>query len=275
MLKQIILLTRKIINLPEQWVMAARKEGIQLWKEIPQEDYFLDECLFVTDFSMVGKELLAQHAGVLFWKNEGNKEEDCIGFPYVIEQIEEVEFSYFEKIYRRLQRIPWEIAQTKRCRIREMKEEDLDALYELYQEKEITRYIEDLYEDREQERAYIRGYIEHVYPFWGFGTWIVEHKEEGRLIGRVGFNLREGYEDPELGFVIGIPWQKQGLAYEVCREALRVGREEYGFTKVQALVLPQNDASIKLCEKLGFQQEGEVMEKGKRYRFYQLCLALV
>ena len=246
---------------------------IKLWKEMPGEDLLVEDCLFITDMPLVGKGLLQEKAAVLFWLHEANRGEDTGSFPFAIERPEEAEFSYLDKVYRRFRGIPWEIAQTDRCILREMEEKDLDALYELYQDKEISRYTEDLYEDRQKERDYIRSYIEHAYTFWGFGTWIVERKEDHKLIGRVGFNLREGYEDPELGFVIGLPWQKQGLAYEVCAAALRTGKEEYGFTRVQALVREENLASVRLCEKLGFSLQKKVKEQGQEYLFYQIQLA--
>ena len=240
---------------------------------MPEEDLLMEECLFITDMPPVGKALLIQKAGVLLWLNEENRREDTGAFPYAVEKPEEIEFSYLDKVYRRFQGLPWEIARTDRCIIREMEEGDLDALYELYQDKEISRYTEDLYEDREEEKEYICSYIEHAYTFWGFGTWIVERKEDHKLIGRVGFNLREGYEDPELGFVIGLPWQRQGLAYEVCMAALKVGKEEYGFTCVQALVQEENLSSAGLLEKLGFSLQKKITEQGQEYLFYKIQLA--
>lgn len=273
MLKHIILLTLKKVDISETLVEELNQHQIRLWTRMPEEDLPMEECLFLTDMPPVGKALLLQKAGVLLWLNEKNRREDTGAFPYAVEKPEEIEFSYLDKVYRRFQGLPWEIARTDRCIIREMKEGDLDALYELYRDKEISRYTEDLYEDREKEKEYICSYIEHAYTFWGFGTWIVERKEDHKLIGRVGFNLREGYEDPELGFVIGLPWQRQGLAYEVCTAALKVGKEEYGFTCVQALVQEENLASAGLLEKLGFSLQKKIMEQGQEYLFYKIQLA--
>lgn len=247
--------------------------GVKLWMEMPNEDLLMEESLFITDMPLVGRGLLQEKAGVLLWLNEDSCKENTTGFPYVVEGLEEVDFSYLNKVYERFNKIPWQIAETKRCFIREMEEGDLEALYELYADKEISRYTEDLYEDREKEREYIRSYIENAYMFWGFGTWVVERKKDHKLIGRVGFNLREGYAHPELGFIIGTDWQRQGLAYEVCLAALQVGRDEYGFDVVQALVCEENLASIRLCEKLGFSCLKKVTEQEKEYLFYQIQLA--
>ena len=52
-----------------------------------------------------------------------------------------------------------------------MTTEDLDILYEIYSYPEITRYMEDLYEDREEEEEFTRNYIKCMYHFYGYGIW--------------------------------------------------------------------------------------------------------
>ena len=58
--------------------------------------------------------------------------------------------------------------------------------------------------------------------------------------------------------------QKKGYAYECCLAVLQLGKEEYEFEKVQALVKEGNEASISLCKKLGFEylQQVEKNEGG-------------
>ena len=83
-----------------------------------------------------------------------------------------------------------------------------------------------------------------------------------QVIGRAGFSNREGHEDPELGFVIGVPWQKKGLATEVCTALLQYGKEELGFDRVQMLVMPENRVSLRLAEKLGFHRQDRMTLEG-------------
>ncbi len=272
MLKHIILLSNGNSEGLEQLISQLEKKKITFWRGLPEQELLLKEVLFITDIGSVARELLRQKANVLGWLHQENDGDSFGELPYMVEKLEEVDFAYLEKVYNRFQGIPWEIAVTDRCIIREMKEEDVDALYEIYASKEITRYMEGLYPDKEEERAYMRNYIAHAYAFWGFGTWIVEHREDDRIIGRVGFNLREGYEYPELGFLIASDYQRKGLAYEVCQKALQVGKEEYGFIRVQALVKEENIPSIGLCEKLGFSLAGKKKEQGEDYLLYEKAL---
>lgn len=123
--------------------------------------------------------------------------------------------------------------------------------------------MEGLYADKQAETAYIQDYIKNIYRFYGYGMWTVLEKTDGKVIGRAGINWREGYDIPELGFVIGVPWQRQGYACEVCQAILAYGKEELGFTDFQALIMTGNEKSRTLCEKLGFVYQ-ETVEVDRR-----------
>ena len=176
------------------------------------------------------------------------------------------DFDYLEKVYRRYAGIPWDILTTERCLVRETGVEDLDAFYEIYAEPSVTQYTEGLYPERAQEEAWLKDYMENMYYFYNYGVWTICDKATGQIIGRAGFSNREGYEDPELGFVIGVPWQRQGYATEVCRALLKYGKEELGFERVQMLVMPGNETSLHLAENLGFQRLDQVTWKGILYQ---------
>ena len=51
--------------------------------------------------------------------------------------------------------------------------------------------------------------------------WIVCDRNTGELIGRAGVEHREELGgELELGYAIGVPWQRQGYATEVCRRSV-------------------------------------------------------
>ena len=217
-----------------------------------------EQILYITDMEESAVLLHACHMPVLGWqKGEGHR---FGGIPYVMECPEELDLHYLERVYRRFRDI-----RTERCLIRETTVQDVDSFYEIYNDPEMVRYTEELYPDKEQERAYIREYIEKVYHYYEFGVWTVVWKETGEVIGRAGYSVREGYDLPELGFVIGTLWQHKGVAFEICSAILRYGEEEFGFERVQALVRPENAASLALCRRLGFAVERTVKEEGKEF----------
>lgn len=221
--------------------------------------------LYVTDDKETAWSLRSQGEAVLIYLHPGNRGEDFSSFLFAVEDPEELEPEYMERVYRRLKGMPWNILETDRCLIRETTPEDVEDFYRIYSHPSITEYMEGLYPEMEEEKAYIRQYIEKVYTFFGFGIWTVVEKAGGAVIGRAGLSYREGFQEPELGFIIGVPWQRQGYAEEVCGAILDYARRALEFGEVQALVEPGNAASLKLCGKLGFRREETVCLKGKEY----------
>lgn len=225
--------------------------------------------LYITDSEEVYRALRQEGRYVLPYRHEENAGADFTGALYVMEQIAEADYDTVDMAYRRLAGLPWEILQTGRCIIRETTLGDVEAFYRIYEEGSITEYIEDLFEDPEEEIAYTKDYIERVYGFYGYGMWTVLEKKSGQVIGRAGVSWREGFDLPELGFVIGVPWQRQGYAYEVCCAILDYAKEELGMDKVQALVMEGNQKSAALCEKLGFSESGGCAElDGEMYEVW-------
>ena len=203
------------------------------------------------------------------------------GVEYVIDGFEEVEASFLEKVHQRYHQIPWTIAETKRCIIRELCMEDFDALFELYKDKELTKYTEPLLE-YEEELNKQRAYIDHMYRYFGYGMWLVFLKDTGELIGRAGLENRqiydferksinsdvyeasEGKTVTELGYLIKRKHQGQGLAKEVCHAILQHAEEELGIHELNCFIEEGNTPSIKLAESLGFSYLETIMEQDRK-----------
>lgn len=210
--------------------------------------------LLITDEMDIARK--AQKRGVyvvLSYPVQGMTDKDCLSdYPYAIETGNDLDTTYLDHVLCRFRGEPCHILDTERCSVREITPEDVDRLYEIYADPQITEFMEDLYAKREDEIAYTQDYIRCHYGFYDFGMWIVENRETGEIIGRAGFDMREGYEDPELGFMIGRDDQRKGYATEVCEALLSYGREQLGFEQVGAFTDPANKASVVLLEKLGF-----------------------
>ncbi len=232
---------------------SIRNEGAFHLKNIDR-----DYTLTVTDKASVFHELYQEGYYVIALYHDGNKEESFSGARYAVEDLPAVEYRSYEKAFNRLAGIPWDILETERMKVRETTPLDIDEFYRIYNNPSITRYMEDLFPDRKQEIEYIKAYVKQIYEFYGFGLWTVLHKESGRVIGRAGLNVREGYDIPELGFVIDVEYQGQGYAFEVCNAILKHAGEKLDFPAVQAFVDENNQCSVHLLEKLGFAFDSEV-----------------
>lgn len=238
-----------------------------------------EATLWITDSAVQGHKLLAEGKAVLIWLHEGNRSKDFSAFRYACDNPVELDRDYLEGVYRRFQGIPWDILETEHCLVRETTVADVDEFYRIYSEPSITEFMEPLYEDPERERDYARDYIDKVYGFYGFGIWTVLAKKETcktvvqaedesekdngfEVIGRAGICYREGYEDPEIGFIIAADKQGMGYATEVCRAIMQYGHEELGFERILAFVQPDNKASLRVCEKLGMYRLDRTQLKG-------------
>ncbi len=262
--------TNQCENPAEFWesLKEANIQVVSLKKALMEGAIPRQSTLFVTDCPEVAQKLSTADFPVLGILRKENKAASFSGVRYLAEGWESITPSYLERVYRRCRGLPWQILETKRCILRETIEADVDAFYRIYEEPSITAFMENLFADREEEIRYTADYRKNMYEFYGYGIWSVILKETGEVIGRAGLDMRRGFEEPELGFVIGVLWQRRGIAEEVCRAILRYGEEELGFTRVQALTEQENRASLALLKKLGFVFAGVYEEMGKEYLRY-------
>ena len=189
----------------------------------------------------------------------------------LVEGFDEVDVQFLDRIMKRAQGLPWITVITERCYLREITTDDLDDLYALYAQPGITDYVEPLY-DRPQEEQYTRDYIECMYRFYGYGMWLVYERENGALIGRAGFSHQDLGDEIvlEMGYIIGVPYQRQGYAMEVCEKLLAFAREHLSdFGSVNCFVEPGNTASLALLRRLEFTSYGTVVISGKEMLRYQ------
>ena len=232
-----------------------------------------NQLLFLTDIPFFCQRVEPYHIAVLPIVLAAELMDEFPNAMYLLAGLEDVELSYLNRVYERYHHIPWRILETERTIVREMTVEDVDALYQIYADPEITRYTEPLFDDPEEERAYTRQYIEIVYRLMEFGVWIVEdRKSPGTIIGRIGLSLREGYDDPELGYVVGTGFQKKGYATEVCRAIISYAQREFTYKKLRILMDKDNEASHRLAVKLGFDFDRMVQTGQKQLEQYVLYL---
>ncbi len=228
-----------------------------------RDSYLLTDCVNGIRFA------IENDFGYSVLENDSLKTASYSSAECVILGLEEVDFGFVDRLYRRHFNYPWDIISTPRLLIREITAGDLNSLYEIYGDPSITEYMEDLYDNPDEELAYIKNHIKNVYGLYGYGMWVIIEKSTGRLIGRVGITPSEKYDEPELGYVIEKSKQRMGYGYEACLGVLDYARDALLLSGLNCFICFGNVKSISLCEKLNFTRLSEVyMNDRKMHRYH-------
>jgi RimJ/RimL family protein N-acetyltransferase len=152
--------------------------------------------------------------------------------------------------------------ETERLRIRKLSLDDTDFVVELLNEPSFLRYIGDRnVRDRTSACRYLEAGPFASYARFGFGLMCVELKPAAAAesaevsIGICGLLKRDTLEDVDVGFAFLPRYWGQGYAFEAATAVLAQGREVFGLRRIVAITSLDNEASIRLLERLGFRFE--------------------
>ncbi len=166
---------------------------------------------------------------------------------------------------------PREVARTARLKLRELTHDDAPFIRELLNDPAWIRFIGDrnVHSD-EDARGYIDKIRDGAYAKHGFGLWAVDSLESGVTLGMCGLIRRDALEHPDLGFAFLERHRGKGYARESARVVLDLARERYGFTKLFAITDPDNVASQKVLETVGFafDRKADQVEPGAVLNLY-------
>ena len=113
-------------------------------------------------------------------------------------------------------------------------------------------------------------YIQRILDTKNFYYNIFELKKNGKAIGIITFLKRDEEKYPDFGFALLPEFENKGYAFEASTSYLKQLEKLNGYQNIIGITLPNNQRSIKLLQKLGFQFSGNY-EKGKELlSYYQL-----
>ena len=150
--------------------------------------------------------------------------------------------------------LPMLVLETERLVLRRYREEDAEACFAFLSNEQnaymdccraFTTMDEDYY-----ERVKLFGQRETQY--------MVTLKDSGEVIGTVNVFADDAraVDAREIGYGIAPVHQRKGYAFEALTALLDLMQKELRLEMVTAGILPENVASEKLLEKLGFHKEG-------------------
>lgn len=144
--------------------------------------------------------------------------------------------------------------ETERLTLRRFTVDDAQFVLKLLNEPSFVRYIGDKsVRDLEGASAYLLSGPIASYERYGFGLGLVSLKETGVPMGMCGLLKREELPDPDIGFAFLPEFWNKGFAYEAASAVMQDARERLKLTRILAITSLDNDASIKLLQRLGFE----------------------
>lgn len=147
--------------------------------------------------------------------------------------------------------------ETERLFLREMKENDFDALYEVLADADIMQHYPYTF-DESRVRNWIQRNIER-YRIFGFGLWAVCLKETGKMIGDCGLTMQliGGEIKPEIGYHIRSDKQRNGYAKEAAIAVRDWTFNNTPFQIIYSYMKYTNEPSVKTAISYGCKLVGE------------------
>ncbi|HSD69084.1 MAG TPA: GNAT family N-acetyltransferase [Woeseiaceae bacterium] len=127
---------------------------------------------------------------------------------------------------------------------------DFEGWSRLVADEETVRFIGGLVMDRALAWRNMAMVLGH-WQLRGYGFFSVEDKATGEWLGRVGPWNPEGWPAPEVGWAIRREYWGKGYATEAGRAAIEYASRVLGWKEVIHVILPGNERSIAVAEKLG------------------------
>lgn len=147
--------------------------------------------------------------------------------------------------------------ETERFVLRRLHPSDADSLFAILTNEEVTRFYDDepfteISQARDQIEAWGSGFDDRRCIRWG-----IVRREDDIVLGTCGYyGFHSWHRRGSIGFELARPYWRQGIMTEALDAIIGFGFREVRLNRIQAVVMPGNEGSVKLLEKLGFQREG-------------------
>ncbi len=146
--------------------------------------------------------------------------------------------------------------ETERLMLRPQQAEYAAPLIELWLDPEVTHYMSGPRDRDRLESAFAENRAEQ------YDLWPVLEKESEKVVGHCGLLEKE----IELIYIFSPEVWGRGYGVEIGSALVQFADEELGQQRLIALIEPENLASARVAEKLGFRLEKEVIRPGGHVR---------
>lgn len=147
------------------------------------------------------------------------------------------------------------IIETERLVLKEINLANLEEMFELYSDPEVLKYTGESAIGTVTEMAEaIQERIEN-YRKYGYGRWATFLKEDMQFIGWAGLAYLPEFDEIDLGYRFFPKFWGKGFATEASIAILDHGFNQLKLDRIIAIALEENQASLRVMEKVGMQFE--------------------
>ena len=147
--------------------------------------------------------------------------------------------------------------ETERLILREITNEDANAIFSSLSNEEVTRYYgQDTMKNIEEAEKVIDIFATNHVEKRGI-RWGIQRKDDQEIIGTIGFHASfHKHKRAEIGYEIHPDYWRNGYTHEALHKIISYGFDVMELTRIGAIVFTENEASNKLLTKIGFKNEG-------------------
>jgi RimJ/RimL family protein N-acetyltransferase len=125
----------------------------------------------------------------------------------------------------------------------------------IFADPDVTRYMpkRDMTPYARAERSL--NLYNALWQKYNIGGWVVTDKVNGQLIGCCEIEYLDETDEYELGYAFGKAFWGKGYATETTSAVVRYAFEHRKLERIIAVVVPENNASLRVLEHFGFIKE--------------------
>ncbi len=156
---------------------------------------------------------------------------------------------------------PFPMLTTERLILRQLEHADAPEMFIYRSSEEIMKYICRPRAKTEEDALQLIIRINDLIQKTEVLNWGITLKESNKVIGTIGYvNFKKEHYRAEIGYLLSIDYQRKGIMQEAISAVLEYGFNTLKLHSVEAIVAPENEASIALLEKNHFKREGYFRE---------------
>ena len=153
------------------------------------------------------------------------------------------------------------VLETERFLLRAVTSNDVDDIFRIMSDPRVKRYFGSLPMVAPVEAEQRVQRIQTAFQEHSGIRWAIADRANGQLIGTAGFwRLIKPHFRAEVGYELAPEWWGRGVMTEALGALLGFGFTRMGLHSIEAQIHPDNSASRRVLEKLGFVQEGYLRE---------------